>query len=687
MKWNKKIFMSGQTFDKYPLDKTTVERLNDKYTRTANALIQSDSAEATQKNIQLIKNLKEDLLKDAEELDSDFYETINFLNAYLDTEVLHTAVKENSDVPKQFLTSLFGRGLENSILKIAQPFNFSQIKVLTQQIFKESKDDKTLTFSISKHEKIDGKVIGEVEQRKIKIPLAWTVKTVFKDIESYIPYIFGEKLPYKAKIVDEISGEFFLYRFLSKGGKEYTIASSEKLNLDDYTLEGISIEVEDTKIIGEAYKLLNKYTVFFIHTATTHICQFKTHQELFKKADELKITGNKLHNYLCSFKKDNTIQILEHPRWFVRLVSAFLFHKKKGDTAEYPMHLLWISERGSGKTTFMEGIQQRSGETQGIIAGSTSTMKYLIPSFKETRRPEMGALAKASRICVVDEFFRIIRITFQEHDDGCGKMNDLLEHKDRQAGSGHGMIRTSMTARLIAGTNPIAGTKEITNLVERFDDSFLSRFLIYYQTDEHVKLVHAQKKVPKAFMKDWIEVNDFLSIQDYLQSFDAIYDREKVIEIFDKYLPIFSEQILGIYEARYLHHLECLIDGVVKTRCLITRDSSFKATEEDYKEADLIWNTVIRGWYRQTLDDLLRNTNKSIESRLKILPQDALFMLHKLASMGYRAKLKEWGEKCKPEVQPARISFYMSLLKDGEFVKETPDGEIIHYAWEVEERK
>ncbi len=59
--------MTGQSFDKYALDNQTVERLNDKYTRTANALIQTDTAEATEINLKLIKQLKEDLQKEAKD--------------------------------------------------------------------------------------------------------------------------------------------------------------------------------------------------------------------------------------------------------------------------------------------------------------------------------------------------------------------------------------------------------------------------------------------------------------------------------------------------------------------------------------------------------------------------------------------------------------------------------------------
>lgn len=684
---NKEIFMSFMKFGTLGLPKEILTELNGKYFTAADSLIQSTKPEDIQKNIAVLSELEKYLRKISEEHDVDFPDVFFFLSGYYNSDIVCENLKEDDRVPDAFIKSLESKHTENSIIKISQPYNYEQIKYITRQIFNNQKERHPLIFPIPPHEKISGKVVGEIEQRKIKIPLAWSNEIQVKDVKNYAAYVFGETLPKRPKIVDEVNGEFFLYRFLSKSGKEYALASIDKLNLDDYTLDGISIEVEDVKILGDAYRLLNKFTLFFVHTAENHVCQLKNHQQLFQKADAVKITGIKLYDYLCSYKKDGIIQILEHPKWFLRLVSAFLFHKKKGDTAEYPMHLLWISERGAGKTSFMEGVQQKSGETQGIIAGSNSTIKYLIPSFKETRRPEMGALAKASRLCVIDEFFRVIRINHLDHDDECGKMNDLLEHKDRQAGSGHGMIRTSMTARVIAGTNPIAGTKDIINLLERFDDSFLSRFLIYYQTDEHLKLVQQMKKTAqKRYTKDWIDVNDFLSIQDYLQGFDAKYDRQRLIDIFDRFLLFFNEQVKGLYEARYLHHLECLTDGIVKTRCLITRDAAFTATEEDYQEVEQIWSTVLKGWFKQSIDELVCDLNVPIETRLKFLPEDAMFILHKLASIGYKARITELKDKCRIEMSAPKIAFQMSLLHRGGFIKDN-NGEAIHYAWEVEERK
>ncbi|MDP3989745.1 MAG: hypothetical protein Q8Q01_00900 [archaeon] len=637
-------------------------------------------------NIKVIEEIEKFLLTVQEKHKADFKKAIEFFRYYKSTNILHRSIPEDNGIEDPFLQSVIAKNTQNSIIKVSEPLNYEQVKNLARLVFEDTQN-KPLIFTISNKHRIEGKVIGEIEQRKIKLPVAWKAEISPKedsDKKTYVAYIFGQKIPKRTKIIDEISGEFYLYRFLSKDTKEYVLISTEKLNLDDYTVHGLSIEVEDTKIIGDAYRLLNKFPVFFVHTANSHICTLTNHKELFAKCDEIKLTGNKLYEYLQSHKTAEGIKILEHPRWFLKFIAAFLFHKKKGITSAYPMHLLWIADRGTGKSSFLEALHQKSGESQEIVAGSSSTLKYLIPSFKEQNRPEMGALAKASRLVIVDEFFRILRLNINEKEDECGRMNDLLEHKDRQAGSGQGRIRTSMTARLMATTNPIAGTNNIVSLVDKFDDSFLSRFLIYYQTDDHVKFIHQKMKEDTLITKEWIEVNDFLSIQDYLQSFDSQYKRERLVKLCDKFVPFLSETVRGLYEARYLHHLECLLDGIVKVRCLSTRDSNFTAIEEDYQEAEFVWSIIIKSWFKQTIDELLKDQKIPLEMRSKFIPEEGIYILRTLANLGFKATPTALKEKCRLEMHQTRLHFNLSLLVQGGFIIEKNDL-LYHYEWaEVE---
>lgn len=642
---------------------------------------ESTSEEAVRQNIQTLELVDKWIKKASKKHMIEFPDLLAFIEGYKGTSTISHSIRESSAVPTAMLTSLAARHSENSVIKINSKLNFSQIKMICRELF-EVHQKEPIVFSIPRTHTFSGKVIGEISQRRVKIPVGWKIKFKTKEDEYNLPYIFGEKIPQRAKVIEEITGEFFLYRFLTKNNRELALFSTDPLKLDDYTVEGLTVDVEDIKIIGDAHKLINKFSVFFVHTAKSHIVEIKNHDQLFKKTSQLKLTGNKLFQYLCSYKTTDNIQVLEQPKWFIKLISAFLFHRKKGNITPFPMHLLWIAERGTGKTTFMESLHQKSGENQEIIAGSTSTIKYLIPSFKETNRPEMGVLAKSSRLAFVDEFFRIIRLnTKTDKNTECASMNDLLEHKDRLAGSGQGRIRTSMTARLLASTNPVVGTNDIQNLIDKFDDSFISRFMVYYQTKDHVDLINQKKKENNVFTDNWIPINEFLSLQDYLQSFDAKYDFQKLVEIYERFIQFFSGKLKGLYESRYVHHIECLMDGIVKTRCLTTRDKSFEAIEDDYKELEFIWGTIIQGWFGDSIDNIISNEDLPIESRLKFLPEESVFILEKLAKLGYQVKATELKDACKTEMQANKVMFHLALLRRGGFIKEDYNS-ITHYLWE-----
>jgi hypothetical protein len=98
--------------------------------------------------------------------------------------------------------------------------------------------------------------------------------------------------------------------------------------------------------------------------------------------------------------------------------------------------------------------------------------------------------------------------------------------------------------------------------------------------------------------KDDMDVNEWVSILDYLHNFNAEYDMEKVIKIYESVMPLLSETLKRHYESRHKHHIECIIDGIVKTRCLLEHDSTFTAKECDYLILEEIWKNVIKSWIK-----------------------------------------------------------------------------------------
>jgi hypothetical protein len=460
------------------------------------------------------------------------------------------------------------------------------------------------------------------------------------------------------------------------------VLSQNKLSLQRYELEGNVFEVKDSSLIAETSKIPVKSKVFFLHNAKSVVTKLKNHNDLFSFCKEKGVTEDKLLNYIVSMKTDKEIKIFPHPIWFLRFLFIFLIHSKKGETDKFPLHLLWIADRGTGKTTCLETIVHKFGEK--IIDGSTSTLKYLIPSFKERNNPEIGALAVAVFIVGLDEFLRMFfKGKNDERNIDAARMNILLEHKERAAGSGHGATIVKMTARLIATTTPIVGTNNIYYLLSKVDDSFLSRMLIYYQLPEHLNFINEAKK--RRFDKSdyWLDEDDFISIVEYLSGFDATYDWNKLIKLFEMFSLPLNQEVKGMYEARYLHHLECMIDGIVKMRCLFEEDDSFTAKPEDYKLLELIFGKIISSWFGDT-KDLVLDARIPTENRENYLPEQGKVILDVLGRIGFKADIMGLKKACQSEMKETAFNSMLSLLKTGRFLFET-GSEVEHYAYRTEE--
>jgi hypothetical protein len=147
-----------------------------------------------------------------------------------------------------------------------------------------------------------------------------------------------------------------------------------------------------------------------------------------------------------------------------------------------------------------------------------------------------------------------------------------------------------------------------------------------------------------------------------------------------------SGEVKGVYEARYLHHIECLMDGIIKTRCLITRDKSFSATKEDYSSLQKIWRIIIQGWFYKKLDDFLGDNSISKDDKYRMLPEESKFILHKLANLNYEAKVTDLKAACKSELNHNQFYEYCYLLTVGGFLIDGYNGTYKHAYAEVEKR-
>ncbi len=524
-----------------------------------------------------------------------------------------------------------GKGTEGMVA-IPQEYNYNQLSKLTNGVYKETG---LVKFYISREQIIYGKVVAEIYEHAQGIPIATVIesKKVDKDTDepSYKGIaLFGQKFTRNEfNVIKEITMPFYVYRFITEDNNELILMTSTQCEIGDYVITGVQTQCNDYKMLTDSARLPTKLPFFFAQRIQNRIIKFKNHKEFKSRIDHLKINKENFFDYPFSVSKGRKTWNLLQPTWYKWLIWAWLTHESKGIINEYPLHLIIIGPKMSGKSLLLNSLHMKSKETRNIFSGSSSTLKHLVPSFKYNPA-RLGYLAESNRFSFCDEFLRCLTNTRttkegSQREESVAIMNDLLEHQKREAGSGVSRINVNMTSRIIATTNPIRDIKNVENLINTFDESFLSRWLIYYQTDEHVQLIRKSKDSDLKLYDFKLPVNDWISILDYLQTFSAQYDLKRVEEIHKSVPRILSENLNKHYDARHMHHIECLIDGIIKTRCLLENDISFKAKEEDYKILKEIWLNIIRSWLNPS-----QVRNIEIDERIFYLPENCQYIYWKI---------------------------------------------------------
>jgi len=561
--------------------------------------------------------------------------------------------------------SRLGKGSEG-IVSIPQNYNYVQLSKLTNGVYQETG---LVKFYISKEKVVYGKIVAEIYEHAQEIPIATVIESKKHDKETGEPKykgiaLFGEKFTRnEVKVIKEITIPFYVYRFITEDNNELILMTSTQCEIGDYVVTGVQTQCSDYKMLTDSARLPTKLPFFFAQKIQNRIIKFKNHKEFKSRLDFLKIEKDTFFEYPFTTTKNSKTWKLLQPNWYKWLIWAWLTHENKGIFNKYPMHILQIGPKMSGKSLMLNSLHARSKETRNIFSGASSTLKHLVPSFKYNPA-RLGYLAESNRYAFCDEFLRCLintRTTKEgsQREEGVAIMNDLLEHQKREAGSGVSRVNVNMTARVIATTNPIREIKNVENLVNAFDESFLSRWLIYYQTDHHVQMVRKSKDsaLERYYFK--ISVNDWISILDYLQTFPAKYDLEKVEEIHQSVPKVLTENLNRHYDARHMHHIECLMDGIVKARCFMEKDMSFKAKEEDYKILKEVWLSLIKSWI-----DVSQLRSIDINERIFYLPENCQYLYWRICEGKKEVTREEAKEIAKDAMTTSEYYEAWSILID-----------------------
>ncbi len=402
--------------------------------------------------------------------------------------------------------------------------------------------------------------------------------------------VFFDEKPPRGTAWEEqssFSADFFPYDLIEEN-INYMLLSENKLEYGEYYIEGSAVKLTDKILIGNYGTVGAKRKIILLHNARNVIQKINSHDELFSK---VKNFGREdFINYIFTAFDEDTGELCTYPQPenIVNLVTSFLFSAK----FEFPLHLCIYGKQDSGKSTILRAVFEMFNEPYTLVDGANSKLKGLVPSFAGSK-PELGVILESKRICAIDEFFRIIKD--EKDDDRISCLNNFLLHTKYANRTGKGMVEAKMRSKLFTVTNPIYGCN-FQDTINRLPPSTIDRILIWKQYKSHYEWVRRGNKIFKANNK--IDKYTFLSVYDYLNSFKISFSKDKVLAIVDKIKAKIPSYMEGLYDSRYgNHHSICLLDGLVKLRCISENDKSFKANSKDYEAFERLWEDLAIGWH------------------------------------------------------------------------------------------
>ena len=523
-----------------------------------------------------------------------------------DVQIYKTHRKKDEDVQKidedLIQSILLSCGGDKQILYLPKKLNYETSKAISAEIF--SKHTPILVFIITENVELDGKITASLYPKEMKsMPLIESYST--KNKENWLEF-FGDRRS-RVKAQDTLRQRFYLYRFESKD-RIYNILTESKIKPQFCKIKGMLVRQIDDAKVGETLRIKTDLDFIFVSDV-------QMEENNHSKEEIIELTKEWDYEKLAS----SIFGLHRHPRWFERTYMAWLF---SGKYDNYPLHFGVMGKAGTGKTRGMIlplTIQIPEHEPMAFFDGTRSTIKGLVPSFGNDFSE--GYFATRRRIAYVDEFLTALKRSSKSirESEETGMLTTLLEHMPSSAQSGKTKEAiVSATAKMILTTNPKHSLQDIVACAEDLDRPFMSRLLWYHQNEAHVDFINKHKSRISAMpMEERLPKKDpvFLKTFDFLNSFVLPINADKVGDIYTKYVEIIPAGMHEVYMGRYNHHYMCLCDGIAKLRWLLREKDTLDIDEEDYREAEELFATVLSSWGSAPLMSL------PLRARDKYLPK------------------------------------------------------------------
>lgn len=461
-------------------------------------------------------------------------------------------------------------------------------------------------FPICINKEIEGKPqLVENVRKNIILGRETCVKIKEKKDEKFIRKIFliddTFDKRYSGQIHSTFKKKFFIYRVITSHKEMFFLLSEQELPNEISKFRGMAINIDDFTEISKSMRLGSATSIFFVKEFKSSI-ETLPPNKLLEFIKKKKINEENWLDLLAYHKPLNSFN--RFPKTTEILKSAFIL---SGKADNYPLHLGIIGIQGSRKSKgYIETIAQKMYDEPEIIEGANSRIKGLIPSFKE-KPANLGYLANCNRMGWIDELGKMIEFELSKHEatgyNVLGEINFLLEHATRQVSSGNDNTTTvKANSKFVFVMNPIKRKTNIEQHIGSIDPTTMSRILWWVQDEEENNFVMSDKGIIKLReKKEWKPIlattSDFLTIYDSCNAFTCKIDYKRLKELYNYTLPLINGKMKDIWKPRAEHHIELLIDGICKHRCLFCDyDASFEPKDIDYETTKALLTKMISGW-------------------------------------------------------------------------------------------
>lgn len=450
------------------------------------------------------------------------------------------------------------------------------------------------------------------------------------DIELRKIYFFDDKFDkrYSGPIISTFSKKYFIYRITERNGEEHFILSEDYLPNEVCEFKGMSVDVDDFTEISKSMRMGCLTSLFFLSEYKSNVVILPP-KDIVEFTKTRKITEDDWFKFLAYHRKLNSFN--RFPKITELLKSI---HLLSGKVDGWPLHIGVIGPQGSRKSKgFIETIAYKMYDNPDIVEGGNSRIKGLTPSFKE-KPANLGYLANCDRMGWIDELGKMVEFEINKHQGGnynvLGEANFLLEHSTRQVSSGNdNTVTVGATAKFTFVMNPISRKNTIYEHIGPIDPTTMSRILWWVQDKEEQDFVMSSNGIikirnnypphihnpPKQITRDiffknkyysydWLSVGgkienieEFLTLYDSCNSFNSVVDYSKIEELVNYSVMLAKEPMKSVWKSRAEHHIELLVDGICKHRCLfVDYDSTFIANDLDYEIVKSILTKMIKSW-------------------------------------------------------------------------------------------